>query len=76
MNTKQIHTKGDNIMLVIKCMCEDCYKKKYGKQPDDKVYEQTTEKEKCEICGKIDYLIYTTEPYKGDANKLFYDVFK
>ena len=67
---------GDNMMLVIRCICEECYNKKYGELPVGKAYEKKTEKEKCEKCGKLDHLIYITEPYEGDVNKLFYDEFK
>ena len=51
-------------MLVVKLICKECYNKKYGELPNWKygMPQRTTNEEmECEVCGKNDYLIYTTE---------------
>lgn len=50
-------------MLILKAICDECYKKKYGKLPDeeyDALYRIRNKKIECEDCGKEDYLIFTT----------------
>ena len=52
-------------MLVVKLICKECYKNKYGDLPKKEFgipNRVTDEKMECEDCGKEDYLIYTTEP--------------
>ena len=49
-------------MLIVKLICKECYKRKYGEMPIRVVsYKITNDKKECEDCGKKDYLIYTTE---------------
>ena len=53
------------MLLIVKLICKECYKKKYGDQPKPEFgipNRVTEEKTECEDCGKVDYLIYTTEP--------------
>ncbi|MEE1238599.1 MAG: hypothetical protein UHO61_01580 [Acutalibacteraceae bacterium] len=53
-------------MLIVKLICEECFNKKYGETPvykyDSMLYKGTEEEIECEECGKVDYLIYITEP--------------
>ena len=50
-------------MLIVKLICKECYKNKYGDLPKKEFgipNRVTDEKMECEDCGKVDYLIYTT----------------
>ncbi len=51
-------------MLVVKLICKDCFKNKYGEQPAwaySVFYRMTNVEKECEYCGKNDILIYTVE---------------
>ena len=52
-------------MLIVKLICKECYKNKYGERSKSEFgipNRVTDEKMECEECGKVDHLIYTTEP--------------
>ncbi len=57
-------------MLIVKLICKECYIEKYGELPHwayGPLYEMTEEIKQCEICGKRDYLVYTTEKLEKEV---------
>ncbi len=61
------------MQLRISCICKECYIKKYGELPTwvyGDLYRITDEENKCEDCGKTDFLIYTTEKFEGEPRTI------
>ncbi len=53
------------MILKVVCVCMDCYVKNKQENNYGEDCKVTDKKEKCEVCGKEEYLLLTTEPIKN-----------